>query len=519
MRSVGFLLCLLTWTMAAAAPGPVVMVTGGRIEGVREEGVQAFKGIPFAAPPLGALRWKAPRPVSPWSGIRRAAAFAPACAQHEAPFKLPSGEDCLYLNVWTGARSARERHPVIVWIHGGGFRGGATAEPPYDGERFAQQGVVLVSIAYRLGVFGFLALPELDRESGHPSGNYGLRDMIAALRWVRSNIASFGGDPHRVTIAGESAGGMAVSLLAAAPAARGLFERVIAESGSAFRAPRYSLYAPDQSGPLQTRRFAAVQGAALLHRLGAADIAAARALSAAAILKAVQDRGELRVGPVVDGELLPAPNTALYRAGSFNDTPILIGTNSDEGHGTAPPMLEASTLRDQARHFSCPREAEAVLAHYPLESDAQAPRTLELLIRDESPAWGAWTWARWQSRKGRGAAYLYYFDFPMPRFANGAPHWTEVPYVFANFGWFDEQHTPLRPEDLAESDLIRRYWINFAGHGDPNGNGLPRWPAFNERTQSAMVFDRTPGARPLPNLTRLRAVDLWHSCAWGSRGF
>ena len=505
---------------AAATPAPVVQVTGGRIEGVLEDGVWSFKGIPFAAPPLGALRWKAPRPVSSWSGTRRADAFAPACAQEKAPFGLPSGEDCLYLNVWTAARSARERRPVMVWIHGGGFTGGATAEPPYDGLHFAQQGIVLVSVAYRLGIFGFLAHPDLDRDSGRASGNYGLRDMIAALRWVRANIGSFGGDPRRVTIFGESAGGAAVSLLAGAPAARGLFERVIAESGAEFRAPRYSVYAPDRSGPLETRRFAESLGEALLKQLGAPDIAAARALPAPTILKALEEPlRDFEFQPVIDGELLSEPNTALYRSGRFNDTPILIGTNSDEGHGNAPPSLTAAMLRDGARHLACASEAQAILAHYPLESDALAARTVEMLARDGGAAWGAWTWARWQSRKGHGPVFLYYFDFPMPRFPNGAPHWTEVPYVFANFGWFDEQHMPLRPEDLAASDLIRRYWINFAASGDPNGKGLPRWPAFDEHTHTAMVFDRTPGARPLPNLERLRAFDRWYSCAWGGRGF
>jgi para-nitrobenzyl esterase len=487
---------------------------------VRTQEVLAYKGIPFAAPPLGALRWKDPRPVTPWSGVRRADVFAPACAQPKPPFGLSSSEDCLYLNVWTAAHFVHRLRPVMVWIHGGGFTAGATAEPPYDGLRFAQQGVVLVSIAYRLGAFGFLAHPELDRESGHPSGNYGLRDMIAALKWVRANIARFGGDPHRVTIAGESSGGTAVSLLAAAPAARGLFARVIAESGDAtFRAPRYSLYARDQSGPVQTRRFAESVGEALLHELGAADIAAARALPAPLILKAVAGRGDLWTGPVIDGELLPAPNTPLYRAARFNDTPILIGTNSDEGHGRAPPALSASALRDEAGALACPQEAEAVLAHYPLESDAHAPRALEMLIRDDGYAWNTWSWARWQSRKGRGAVFLYYFDVPMPRFPNGAPHWTEVPYVFGNFGWFDEHGMPLRPEDLALSDLMRRYWINFLATGDPNGEDLPRWPAFNERTSSALVFDRTPAAQQLPNLERLRAIDVWHSCAWAGRHF
>jgi len=521
LAALGPLLLLAAGAGTAAEPlGAVVAVTGGRIEGVRTEGVLAFKGIPFAAPPVGALRWQDPRPVAPWAGVRKAEAFASACAQRDPPFRLPASEDCLYLNVWTGAYSAREHRPVIVWIHGGGFTGGATAEPPYDGTHFAQQGVVLVSIAYRLGVFGFLAHPALDREGGGASGNYALRDLLAALQWVQANIARFGGDPRRVTVAGESAGGTAVSLLAVMPAAHGLFARIIDESGAgSFRAPRYSLSTQDLSGPLLTRRFAQSMGEALLRLLNVADVAAARALPAADILKALEGRQDIGFEPVIDGQLLPAGAAEAFRTGRFNDTPVLLGTNSDEAHGGAPASITVARLREDLGHFVCARAALALLALYPLATDAQAPRTLEMLRRDGGAARDAWSWARWQSRRGRGAAWLYYFDFPLEGFPNGAPHWTEVPYVFANFGWFDQRHVPLRPQDLAESDLLRRYWINFAASGDPNGEGLPHWPAFNEQTSEAMVFGTAAQAAPLPNLERLRAFDRWADCAWGGRGF
>jgi para-nitrobenzyl esterase len=513
------LLALATAAPAGATPVQFVEAIGGSLEGVLRDGVTSFKGVPFAAPPVGPLRWKAPQPVRPWKGVRRADAYGAPCAQghgddaHASALERSSSEDCLYLNVWTAAQSSQEHRPVMVWIHGGGFTGGATSEATYDGMHFAQQGVVLVSAAYRLGVFGFLAHPDLDRESGRGSGNYGLLDMIAALRWVRANISRFGGDPHRVTLFGQSAGSDAVSLLVNAPEARGLFQRAIAESGAVFAPPRNWLYSNDLSGPLESLRLGESVGEELLHELRVPDIAAARALPAQAILKS-QHFGFF---PIVNADPLVASNEALYRSGRFNDIPILIGTTSDEGHGRAPPGLTAQMLRDFARNQVCPEYAERVLTLYPLESDAEARRAFEMLNRDRYAAWNTWDWARWQSRKGRAKAFLYYFDFPLARFPNGSPHWSEVPYVFANYWWWEEQHMSLRPEDLAMSDLIRRYWINFAATGDPNGKGLPTWPAFREDTQATMVFDRTPSARPLPNLERLRAFDRWYACAWGHR--
>jgi para-nitrobenzyl esterase len=234
--------------------------------------------------------------------------------------------------------------------------------------------------------------------------------------------------------------------------------------------------------------------------------------------RAIPEPGQLWFLPVIDGDVIPSPNEDLYRTGRFNDTPILVGTNSDEGHGNAPPGLTAAVLRDHAHSATCPQEAEAVLSLYPLSGDANATRTFETLYRDGGSAWNTWTWARWQSRKGRGKVYVYYFDFPIAKFPNGVPHWAEVPYVFGYYGWWNEQRMPLRSEDLATSDLIRRYWINFAANGDPNGKGLPPWPAFSEDSPNAMVFDQPPSARPLPNLERRRAFDAWYTCVWRQKG-
>ena len=241
MRTIALLLLAVLPTHAVLAQITEAKVNGGVVSGVTEGDITIYKGIPFAAPPVGDLRWKAPAPVAPWSGIRKADAFANACMQapHSQGNTAPVSEDCLYLNVWTPAQSAKAKIPVIVWIHGGGYVGGSTSIGMYDGSGYARKGVVLVSLAYRLGPYGFLAHPELSRESGHGSGDYGIEDLIAGLKWVQKNIAVFGGDPHNVTVFGHSAGSGAVSILAASPRAKGLFQRVIAMSGSAF-------------GPLQT---------------------------------------------------------------------------------------------------------------------------------------------------------------------------------------------------------------------------------------------------------------------------
>src|SRR5690349_21650922 len=254
-------------------------VSGGTVMGTTNNGVASFKGIPFAAPPIGQLRWKPPQPVIRWDGIKRSDSFGPPCAQKSGNEILGS-EDCLFLNVWSGATRPAERRPVMVWIHGGRFSSGTTSSPTFDGSRFAEQGVVLVSVAYRLGVFGFLAHPQLSRESGKGSGAYALQDQITALKWVQQNITQFGGDPTRITIFGESSGGGSVSLLAAAPAARGLFHRAISESGGAFN-----------PGQLSSLGVAEAKGQRLLQELGAADIEAARSISVDRLLEVASRSG------------------------------------------------------------------------------------------------------------------------------------------------------------------------------------------------------------------------------------
>ncbi|MGC1459148.1 MAG: carboxylesterase family protein [Steroidobacteraceae bacterium] len=492
-------------------------ITGGQVDGVISDGIAAYKGIPFAAPPIGELRWKAPQPVMAWEGTRKADAYGPSCMQDSNFVKLfgapPAiSEDCLYLNIWTPAKSATEKLPVMVWIYGGGFVGGMTSIPAYDGTHLAQQGVVLVSVAYRLGVFGFLAHPGLSHETGGASGNYGLLDQIAGLKWVKANIAAFGGDPSRVTIFGESAGGLSVSMLAASPRARGLFHGVISESGGSFGPPRYSNEGGETVPPLKV---AEASGKAFLDKLGAHDIKAARALPAEVIQKALGPGLQGGFWPVFDGRVLPGDQYKLYSAGHFNDTNVLIGTNSDEGSLFVTRTVTPAAFEEQVRQGYGAR-ANVILAASPHTTAAEATRAARNLARDSTFAWHTWAWALLQSEKGKGKAYLYYFDHRTPRTPNGSGHGSEIGYVFRNLGGAGSGPAgiqgPPTAEDAAISDLLSGYWVNFAKTGNPNGPGLPQWPAFSPSAQQVLFADQHPSARPVPNMTELKALDDYY--AW-----
>ncbi len=501
----------------ASAEVQSATVTGGQVEGVLANGIVSFKGIPFAAAPVGELRWKAPQPVKAWAGVKKANTFASSCMQDPNFARIFGAtaaieEDCLYLNVWTPAKAAGDKLPVLVWIYGGGFVGGMTSIPAYDGTRLAEKGVVLVSVAYRLGVFGFLAHPDLSRESGKGSGNYGLQDMIAGLQWVKANIAKLGGDPSRVTIFGESAGGIAVSMLAASPAAKGLFQRAISESGGNFGSPKVANEGGLNVPPLKV---AQSNGKAFLAKLGAADIKAARALGADALQKSVGPGLDVGFGPVFDGDVLPGDQYQLYQAGRFNDTPVLIGTNSDEGALFARPGVTAASFESEIR-AGYGAKANVILAANPHATDAEAAVSAKNIFRDTAFAWPTWTWASLQSAKGKGKAYVYYFDVRNAQSPNGATHAAEIGYVFGNLGGPGAGPAglagPPRPEDLAVSDLMSRYWVNFAKNGDPNGPGLPAWPAFSANAETALHFDTKSSARPLPNKEQLKALDGYY--AW-----
>ncbi len=498
-------LIMIIGVAACSAPSTVstmVEVAGGTIEGVEENGIFSFKGVPFAAPPVGDLRWKSPQPVVPWEGVKKADKFAPGPMQ-DTVFGAALGgvqeisEDCLYLNVWTGAKQADEKRPVMVWIYGGGFGIGMTSTPTYDGTNFAKKGVVLVSVAYRVGPMGFLAHPELSAESGAGSGCYGIQDQIAGLKWVKENIANFGGDPSNVTIFGESAGGIAVSMLTASPMAKGLFHRAISESGGSMTPPRASLKQAEE------------QGKDYLSKLGADDIKAARALSAEEIQKNTQGMGSF--WPVADGATIATNQYELFEKGEFNDTPILVGTNSDEGglFVNQPITSEAFKKRIQSQYSA---GAEAILEAYPHATDAEALRSNKDIMRETAFAWPTWAWATLQSRNGKSKAFVYYFDHRTPMSPDGAGHGSEIAYVFGNLASMG----PLgagsdTPEDKALSEMIQSYWINFATNGDPNGPDLPEWPAFDEKEQMVMFINEDTGARKHPNLDKILAFDAYYA--------
>ena len=439
-------------------------------------GVRVYKGLPFAAPPIGPLRWRAPQPVAPWPEPRRADAFGPSAMQGVIWDDIDLAgagvsEDCLYLNVWTPP--TRGRAPVLFWIHGGGFAAGSGAEPRYDGARLAARGIVVVTVNYRLGAFGFLAHPELTAESGF-SGNWGLFDLVAALQWTQRNIAAFGGDPAQVTISGESAGSMAVSALMASPRARGLFARAIGQSGALFSGP---------AEPLPTREAAETRGLALQGELGVGSLAQMRALPAEAVLAAAPGLG---FRPILDGALLPRPLDAIFADGAQADVPLIAGWTKDEGFNFTwtPEDAPAGTYEALVeQRFGA--AAGAVLAHYPGAAQARASAAAlggDLVIVNKT-----WAWIEAQKASGRAEIYRYRFDRapPVPpgwfgardvRQA-GAFHAGDIPFVLDTL---DAMPWDYGSADRAAAEVASGYWLNFVNSGDPNGPGLPRWPSFRD---------------------------------------
>lgn len=499
--------------LAAQTPKPVRTQTG-LVQGTLEDGVTVYKAIPFAAPPLGDLRWRAPHPPAAWTGVRSADKFAPGCTQVPISFealgmeKVPVSEDCLYLNIWTPAKSPREKLAVMVWIYGGGFTAGATSIGTYNGANLAKKGVVLVSVAYRLGELGFMAHPELTAEQHGHSGNYGLLDQIAGLQWVKRNIAAFGGDPSRVTIFGESAGGISVSMLSASPLAKGLFRGAISESGGNFGPERQT---PVEGGAnMDSLAAAEKNGKAFLAKLGVTSIAEARKKSAEDILKA-SPPGLGGSWPIFDGYVLLGDQYKLYSEKRYNDTPVLIGTNSDEG-ALFVASKKAGAYQQQI-HAGYGQYADKILAAYPGATDTEALRSARDMFRDATFAWPTWTWARLQAKTGQGNVYVYYFShrppYPhMPQFKGwGAAHASEIEYVFDNF----PAAMPPTASDRKVAGEISSYWVNFAKTGDPNGNGLPHWPAFTNTSSQVMNLDDPSKSIDVPNLQKLEVLDGYFS--------
>ena len=490
---------LVSFTSKPATLGVVKTHSGQLSGGTNKAGdVAYYKGIPFAAPPVGNLRWKAPQPVKPWSGVRACLQYGPSPMQAEpAPFsmwsaeflipKAPISEDCLYLNVWTGARSEADRRPVLVWIYGGGFTSGGSAVPIYDGEALAQQGVVFVSINYRVGPFGFLAHPELTKESGkNASGNYGLLDQVAALQWVKQNIAAFGGDPTNVTIAGQSAGSMSVNCLVASPLAKGLFIKAIAESGASFSRPYPSLQQAEQEGV----RYA--------QELKAPSLAELRQLPAAAF---VQKMPAFR-GPITDGYVLPAAVAELFATGKANPVTLLTGWNEDEGL-LLGSLKNAADFRQQAEQ-QYGTQASTFLQFFPAQNDAEAEVSQLKLSRDMIFGVPNYTWANVQNQHVHRPVFVYRFTRKVPATGQyvkyGAFHTGEVPYAYHNLKFVDR---PWEPGDYKLAQTMAAYWVNFARTGNPNGPGLPDWPAYQTANKQIMVLDLNPAANPLPDQASL----------------
>jgi para-nitrobenzyl esterase len=393
---------------------------------------------------------------------------------------------------------------VMVWIYGGGFTAGATSIGTYNGANLAKKGVVLVSMAYRLGELGFMAHPELTAEQSGHSGDYGLLDQIAGLQWVKRNIAGFGGDPNRVTIFGESAGGISVSMLSASPLAKGLFRGAISESGGNFGPERET---PAEGGAnMDSLATAEKNGQAFLNKLGASSIADARKKSAEDILKA-SPPGLGGSWPIFDGYVLLGDQYKLYSEKHYNDTPVLIGTNSDEG--ALFVASEKSDAYQRQIHSGYGEYADKILAAYPGATDAEALRSARDMFRDATFAWPTWTWARLQAKTGKGKVYVYYFShrppYPnMPQFRSwGAAHASEIEYVFDNF----PAAMPPTASDHKVADEISSYWVNFAKTGDPNGSGLPHWPAFTNTSAQVMNLDDPSKSLDVPNLQKLEVLD------------
>jgi para-nitrobenzyl esterase len=487
---------LLAFTLAAQP----VQTTTGLVEGLKsaDDKVHAFLGIPFAAPPVGDLRWKAPQPTARWGGVRPATDFAARCMQGrpypDMLFRDPGpSEDCLYLNVWAPIVAGRQKVPVMVWIYGGGFAAGATSEPRQDGEALARRGVVVVSMNYRLGVFGFFAHPELTKEAdGRASGNYGLMDQTAALGWVRDNIAAFGGDPSRVTIFGESAGSFSVSAQMAAPMAHGLFHRAIGESGAFFGATLR----------LNSLADAEAAGVKFADSIGARSLAELRAKPAQDLLDAqLKTGGPGRFAPNVDGRFLPDTVRKIFADGKQAHVPLLAGWNSDESSyrsilGNQPITAESYAAALKNRFHE---QADAVLKLYPGSTPDEIKRAAGDLASDQFIAFGTWKWIESHAATGKSPVWRYRFEQPPPG-SDAAVHSMEIEFVFEAL---KSRNVEWRPEDLKLSELMATYWTNFAKTGNPNGKGVPDWP----KLPKVMHFSHTPRVTADDNRARYQFLD------------
>ena len=503
---------IVSLCLASLASAATVHVGVGDLAGATTGDIDSFKGVPYAAPPVGALRWSVPQPAPAWDGVREALRYAPACMQGGNPW--PAGtptqlqsEDCLYLNVWRPADLKPDaRLPVMVWIPGGGWTDGSGSAPLYDGSQLARRGVIVVTINYRVGAFGFLAHEALSRESPRASsGNYGLRDQVAALRWVQDNIGAFGGDATRVTIFGQSAGSMSANLLTVSPPARGLFQRVIGQSGAVF------IPAAMAGGDAFRLKGAQAEGARFAAALDAPTIEMLRRVPAAAIAQA-QRRFAFHF--ILDNEMLPEEPWTVYSAGRQAPVDLLAGWNADEGQlFIAGETITTATLESgiskEIGQFPAP-----LRPWYHAATDDQARAVRAAFEGDLRMGYDTWTWMCLQARTGKGKVFAYRFEqIPpattgSPFFGMGATHGTEMPYVFDAL---EVQRWSGRPSDRRLAATMADYWTNFAKTGDPNGNGLPRWPRYVSGTPGhppqVLHLGPTMHALPQTDIGALQAMD------------
>ncbi len=504
----------------ATAATTRVKTANGMVEGVTEKsGICSYKGVPFAAPPVGELRWREPQPVKDWQGVLKADKFGPRAMQRpifgDMNFRSNGmSEDCLYLNVWTPAKSGKERLPVLVYFYGGGFMAGDGSEPRYDGENMAQKGIVALTVNYRLGVFGFMAHPGLTKESPHnASGNYGLMDQQAALHWVQQNIAAFGGDPERVTIAGESAGSYSVSAQMASPLSRDMIAGAIAESGSLLSLqPLTPLAQAEQYGV----KFAGI--------VGAGSLAALRAMPADELLEATAKPETPRFSAILDGYFFPRSPVEIFKSGEQAKVPLLAGWNSEEMNYRALLGQEAPTPENYRKAVQklYGERAEEVLKLYPGNTEAEVLQSATDLAGDRFIGYSTWKLTDVHASTSNQPVYRYYYTRPRPPMraemgdaapglaggvvkssdqnavkvqpVQGAVHSAEIEYAMGNlptntvFAW--------TPEDYKVSEIMQNYFASFIKTGNPNGAGLPKWPAVNgEDGVQVMYIDVDSGAK------------------------
>ena len=499
----------------ADGDGTRVRTDKGVVEGMlsADGRVAMFKGIPYAAPPTGEMRWKPPVPPATWTGVREAKQFGYHCVQSATYADMPfhdsgASEDCLTLNVWTPAGAKPGSLPVMVWVYGGGLQAGGTSEGRQQGEALAHRGVVVVSMNYRLGIFGFFAHPELTAESQHhASGNYGLMDQTAALAWVKANIRTFGGDAGNVTIFGESAGSQSVSMLLASPLSKGLVKKAIGESGG-------SLYLSGPGAPM--REIAEQADAAWADRaLGSARLADLRRVPTEDLIRAATAKGDAsrpRFGADVDGYFLPEPVATIYAAGRQAQVPLLAGFNADEGRGgvvSAKEKPSVATLNATAAKDFPGREKD-FLAVYPATTDAEALDAASDYAGDKFIAYATWRWLEEQVKTSKAPVYRYLLTLGSPGdpnhpAASGAFHSDDIEYVF---GTLDSRTgAAWRPEDRALSEQMMGYWTNFAKTGDPNGAGLPVWPKYGPTEWEVMRLGAASAAKPDDRRARYLFLD------------